>query len=77
MHYNPASSQSNLAKSLLSYPVLWPWLGIESLTATSVGEWVRRNLDRTNFFLPAARPQVLATLEVYIRARVGSVFEGA
>jgi hypothetical protein len=77
MHYNPASSQSNLAKSLLSHPILWPWLGIEGLTITSVGDWIRTNLDRANFFIPAGRPQLLATLEVYIRARVGSVFEGA
>lgn len=77
MHYNPASSNSNLARSLLAHPILWPWLGIDALSADSVGDWIRTNLDRTNFYLPAGRPQVLATLEVYIRARVGSVFEGA
>jgi hypothetical protein len=77
MHYSPGSSNSNLAKSLLAHPILWPWLGIQHLTVDSVGHWIRTNLDRTNFFLPAGHPQVLATLEVYIRARVGSVFEGA
>lgn len=77
MHYNPGSSNSNLAKSLLTHPILWPWLGIQHLTFNSVGDWIRANLDRTNFFLPAGHPQILATLEVYIRARVGSVFEGA
>jgi hypothetical protein len=34
------------------------------------------NLDRTHFFLPGDRAQVRAALEIYIRARVGSVFEG-
>jgi hypothetical protein len=77
MHYNPGSSNSNLAKSLLAHPILWSWLGIQDLASDSVGDWIRNNLDRTNFFLPGGRPQVLATLEVYIRARVGSVFEGA
>jgi len=77
MHYNPGSSNSNLAKSLLAHPILWPWLGIDGLSVDSVGDWIRTHLDRTNFFLPAGHPQVLATLEVYIRARVGSVFEGA
>jgi hypothetical protein len=77
MHYNPGSSNSNLAKSLITHPILWPWLGIQSLTVESVGDWIRASLDRTDFFIPAGCPQVLATLEVYIRARVGSVFEGA
>jgi hypothetical protein len=77
MHYNPGSSNSNLAKSLLTHPILWPWLGIQSLTVESVGDWIRASVDRTDFFIPAGCPQVLATLEVYIRARVGSVFEGA
>lgn len=77
MHYKPGSSRSNLAKSLLAYPILWPWLGIQQLTTDSVDEWIRTHLDRTHFFDPAGNPQVLATLEVYIRARVGSVFEGA
>jgi hypothetical protein len=76
MHYNPGSSNSNLAKSLLGNPILWPWLGIKRLSAESVGDWIRTSLDRTHFFIPADRLQVLATLEVYIRARIGSVFEG-
>jgi hypothetical protein len=77
MHYNPGSSNSNPAKSLLAHPVLWPWLGIQRLTVDSVADWIRGSLDRIDFFIPAGPSQVLATLEVYIRARVGSVFEGA
>ena len=77
MHYNPRSSGSNLASSLLAHPILWPWLGIDYLNADSAGDWIRANLDRTHFFIPAGRPQLLATLEIYVRARVGSVFEGA
>jgi hypothetical protein len=77
MHYNPGSSNSNLAKSLLTHQILWPFLGIQRLTSGDVGERIRASMDRTNFFVPAGHPQVLATLEVYARARVGSVFEGA
>lgn len=36
-----------------------------------------RSLDRLHFYLPADRAEVVAELEVYVRARVGSVFEGA
>jgi hypothetical protein len=34
------------------------------------------NLDRMHFFLPGDRVQVRVALEVYVRARVGSVYEG-
>lgn len=35
------------------------------------------DLDRTRFFIPGERPHVRTALEVYIRARVDSVLEGA
>ncbi len=35
-----------------------------------------RNLDRIHFFMPGDRAEVRAELEVYVRARVGSAFEG-
>ena len=35
------------------------------------------NLDRTHIFIPGDLAHVRAALEVYVRARVGSVFEGA
>ncbi len=34
-------------------------------------------LDRMHFFIPAGHSRVLGVLEVYVRARTGSVFEGA
>jgi hypothetical protein len=71
-----ARTISTLAQSLLAHPVLWPWLGIEHLDADSVENWMLTNLDRTHFFLPGDRAQVRATLEIYIRARVGGIFEG-
>lgn len=72
-----APTISTLAQSLLAHPILWPWLGIERLDARDAESWMLTNLDRTHFFVPGDRPQVCAALEVYIRGRVGSVFEGA
>lgn len=76
-HYNPsAPTISTLAQSLLAHPVLWPWLGIDHMEAETVEEWMLANLDRIHFFMPGDRTEVRAALEVYVRARVGSVFEG-
>lgn len=78
MHYRlPAKGMSTLAGSLLAHPILWPWLGISHLDAATVGEWMLARLDRMHFFIPAGHPRVLDALEVYVRARTGSVFEGA
>jgi hypothetical protein len=76
-HYNPRSAGSTLANSLLTYQIVWPWLGIEHLTEADVKSWMLTNLDRTHIFVPDGHPAVLASLEVYVRARIGSVFEGA
>jgi hypothetical protein len=77
-HYNPtARAISTLAQSLLAHPILWTWLGIQDLDAETVEDWMLNNLDRTHFFMPGDCARVRATLEVYVRARVGSAFEGA
>jgi hypothetical protein len=75
-HYN-LSAPSTLARSLIKYRVLWPWLGISGIEASDVKEWMLRNLDRTHYFVPGGSDEVLAQLEVFVRACVGSVFEGA
>lgn len=76
-HYSPNSAKSTLAGSLIRYPVLWSWLGIADLDASSVRDWMRMNLDRVNLFVPAPHAELLPHLEMYVRARVGSVFEGS
>jgi hypothetical protein len=76
-HYQPGSARSSLARSLLRYKIMWPWLGIDHLDEAGVRAWMLQNLDRTHFYVPGDRAEVLAELEVYVRARVGSVFEGA
>lgn len=76
-HYNPRSAGSTLANSLLTYRIMWPWLGIKHLDESGVKNWMLSNLDRIHIFVPDGHPMVLASLEIYTRARVGSVFEGA
>jgi histidinol dehydrogenase len=56
---------------------MWPWLGVDQLDPGSVKGWMLRSLERVHFYVPAGRHEILAELEVYVRARVGSVFEGA
>jgi hypothetical protein len=75
-HYG-FSAGSTLAQSLLRYRVMWPWLGIESIDESSVKAWMLTHLDRAHFYVPAGYAMLLPSLEIYIRARVGSVFEGA
>lgn len=76
-HYRPDGPSSTLARSLVSYPIMWPWLGIEHLDNANVKQWMLSSLDRLHIFVPDGHPDVLAALEVYTRARIGSVFEGA
>jgi hypothetical protein len=75
-HYSPASSRSNLANTLLTARVLWPYLGIEGLDANTVGEWIKTNTERDHFFVPASAAMVTPTLETYVRGRLGPCFEG-
>ena len=76
-HYSLGSSGSNLAKSLLSHPILWPYLGLDELSETDVAEWIKSNTDRDHFYLDAkVGDACLGDLERYLRARLGPVFEG-
>jgi hypothetical protein len=75
-HYN-FSAGSTLAKSLVGHPVVWPWLGIAHLDSATVKQWMLTNLDRLHIYVPAKSSDVLPVLEMYVRARIGSVFEGA
>ena len=76
-HYNLGSSGSNLAKSLLSHRILWPYLGLNELSETNVAEWIESNTDRDHFYLDVKTgDECLSDLERYLRARLGPVFEG-
>lgn len=73
-HYGVGRADSTLAGTLVESRLLWPYLGIEGLE--DAGEWIKCYCDRDNFYLDAAYTNLLAHLERYIRATVGSVFEG-
>ena len=76
-HYSATAAGSTLARSLLKYRVLWPWLGIDHLDKSTVRTWMLANLDRVNLYVPSSSADLLPHLEMYVRARVGSVFEGS
>lgn len=78
-HYSPSSARSGLARSLLRYKLLWPWLGIEALDESTVRDWMLTHLDRANVYVPeSVDEEILRHLEMYLRARLGgSVFEGS
>ena len=75
-HYKRNSAQSTLAASLLNAKILWPYLGIETLDDSSVGEWLKANTDRDHFLLNAGDRELLHTLEVFVRGLCSPVFEG-
>ena len=75
-HYG-IQARSTLARSLLRYRAMWPWLGVTTLDESSVAEWMRQHLERVHFYVPDDGAVIIESLEVYVRARVGSVFEGA
>lgn len=77
-HYSATSARSSLARSLIGYPALWPWLGIDNLDASTVREWMLSNLNRSNVYVPAGSAALIPHLEMYLRARLGgSVYEGS
>lgn len=77
-HYVASSARSTLAGSLLTYRLLWPWLGIEKIDASTVRDWMLTHLDRMNVYVPAANADLLPHLEMYLRARLGgAVYEGS
>ncbi len=77
-HYQPNAARSSLAKSLLAYRSLWPWLGIIDLDESTVHAWMLEHLDRANIYVPGESRALLPDLEVYVRGRLGgSVYEGA
>ncbi len=76
-HYSPGAARSTLAGSILRYPILWPWLGITAADAANIRAWMTTHLDRLHLFVTDPTPEILSTLEMYVRARIGSVYEGS
>ena len=75
-HYKSGSARSTLAGAIENNPLLFDFLGIGSLPVKT-GDWIRKNTDRDNFFVDGSRQTLLSRLEVYMKARLGPVFEGS
>ena len=73
-HYNPASSGSNLSKSIVNDPELST---SDDLNMETVGDWVKKNTLRINFLLDASLGiPVLNLLEAFLQCRLHPKFEG-
>ena len=73
-HYNPNSSNSNLAKSILKHK---KELGPANLTDSTIGDWIKSNTDRVNFILDQNLGiPVLSLMESFLQCRLRPKFEG-
>ncbi len=73
-HYLPSSSNSNLAKSILGARES---LGLEGVAESTVGTWIKANVDRFNFLLDTGcGVPVLILLESFLQCRLRPKFEG-
>ena len=73
-HYNPHSSNSNLAKSILKDEDAVKKYGVDD---GNVSDWIKKNTDRVNFLLDAnVGMRALTLLEVFIQCRLLPVYEG-
>jgi hypothetical protein len=83
-HYNPKSSGSNLAKSILNskkrLKVILPddiRRTIDHLTEANVGDWIETHTTRFNIFIGVEFDDfVLSFLESFIQCRLKPIFEG-
>ena len=76
-HYNPKSSRSNLATSLLNNPKVWKLQGIQPPNESNVGAWIKRYVDRDNFLIPSSKDKLLLSLfEIFLQCRLQPYFEG-
>lgn len=76
-HYSPRAARSTLAGSIIRYPILWPWLGVTAEDTASIRSWMTTKLDRLHIFVRQPTPEFLTMVELYVRARIGSVYEGS
>jgi len=73
-HYNPKSSNSNLAKSILKHKIE---LNEVDLTEKTVGDWIKSKIDRWNFILDQnLGVPVLSLMESFLQCKLRPRFEG-
>lgn len=83
-HYNPRSSNSNLAKSILTRSYVLKevlpaikYNEIDMLNEETVGMWIKDNTSRCNLLIDAALNQVaLSFLETFVQVRLSPLYEG-
>ena len=75
-HYKSGSAMSTLAGAIENNPMLWSYIGYCE-SSQDVGEWIRKNTDRDNFYIHEDKREYIGLLEVYIKANLGPVFEGS
>lgn len=71
-HYNPDSSKSNLAKSLLDdYDIN------DKFNGDNIADWIKTNTTRINLLLPANKSVfILNLLEAFLQIRFQPKYEG-
>jgi hypothetical protein len=73
-HYNPFSSNSNLAKSLANDPIMKE---THNINFQNSGKWVKESTSRVNILLPASRrKELLSLLEAFLHAKLKPHYEG-
>ena len=74
-HYG-FSAPSTVAKAITYNPIIWPLLGISSISEETAGEWIKKNTDRWNYLLHEADDKMAALLEIFLRATFAPMLEG-
>ncbi|MDP2739385.1 MAG: hypothetical protein Q8O82_11990 [Pseudorhodobacter sp.] len=73
-HYNPGSAMSTLAGSLIGDVA---FIGLGKNDRAAIGNWIRANVDRTNFLLRTELGvPVLSLLESFLQCRLRPRYEG-
>ena len=73
-HYNPISSNSNLAKSILKNK---EYFRLSNLNEINIGKWIKESTDRINFVIDKKLGiPILTLLESFLQCRLKPRFEG-
>ena len=75
-HYKSGTANSTLAGAIENNPILHSYIGLRE-TPKDVGAWIKQSTDRDNFYVIGDRRDVLGMLEVFLKGRLGPVFEGS
>lgn len=75
-HYKIRSANSTLAGAIQNNLVLQYYIGLNHFPI-DIGRWIQENTDRDNFFIDRSRKGILALFEIYLKGRLGPVFEGS